>query len=376
MDAYGNPSSLHSAGLEAGELVRQAREQVFDALGVLPYARIDAALPLGAGNPKGKRLFFTSCGSESDNLAIFGLLRAKHFRKIPRIITTDSEHPAILSGIRTLAEQGRIEAVLLSTKGGTLDMEELENALTPETLLVSIMLVNNETGAIYDIKDAFARVKRKVPTAVTHTDAVQGFGKLRLPYDRLGADMITISGHKIGAPKGIGGLLVANSLLVAKQLSPLIYGGGQEGGLRSGTENVVGIVGLGAACAHLKEILPDFEGRMQGLREAFLSHLPAGCRVNQPVGRFAPHIISLTLPGIRSETMLRYLSGRGICVSNGSACSSHKKQGNTVLEGFGLTPAEAASTIRISMGEQNTEEELILAADAIADGCSELVARK
>lgn len=370
-EAFGNPSSLHFAGLEAAKIVKEARDRLYEALDVPPYARIDAALPLGAGNPKGKRLFFTSGGSESDNLAVFGTVEAKNFRKIPRIITTDSEHPAMLAPLRALADRGRIELVLLSTKGGRIDLRELDAALTPDTLLVSVMLVNNETGAVYDIAAAFALVKRRVPAAITHTDAVQGFLKLNLPLSRLGADLITISGHKIGGPKGIGGLLVDNGLLTAKRLVPLIYGGGQEGGLRSGTENVAGIAGFGAAAAYGKARLTGFESRMRSLREAFTARLTPDLQINNPETA-APHIISLTLPGIRSETMLRRLSGQGICISNGSACSSHGRKGNPVLTAFGLTPEQAAATIRISMGEDNTPADLTAAADAIVQGCRQL----
>lgn len=374
VEDFGNPSSLHAPGLAAAVMVKKARDQLYDALGVPPFGRIDAALPLGAGNPKGKRLFFTSCGTESDNLAIFGAIRAKNFRKTPRIITTDSEHPAMLAPLNDLAARGAVDLVLLSTAGGKIDLPELESVLTPETLMVSIMLVNNETGARYDVESAFALAKRKVPSVITHTDAVQGFLKLNLPYSRLGADLITVSGHKIGAPKGIGGLLVDNGLLIAKRISPLLYGGGQEGGLRSGTENVMGIVGFGEAAAYGKRTLPEFEGRMRSLRAAFAARIAesaSGLRINEPAA-CAPHIISLTLPGIRSETMLRYLSDRGIYVSNGSACSSHGKKGNRVLESFGLTRGEADSTIRISMGDGNREDDLTAAADAILRGCGEL----
>lgn len=371
MECYGNPSSLHAPGLSAAAMVKRARDQLYDALGVPAFGRIDAGLPLGAGNPKGKRLFFTSCGSESDNLAVFGLLRAKNFRKTPRIITTDSEHPAMMTGLRALSERGAIDLALLSTAGGKIDLSELEDALTPETLLLSIMLVNNETGARYDVESAFALAKRKIPSVITHTDAVQGFLKLNLPFGRLGADLITVSGHKIGGPKGIGGLLVDNALLIAKRIAPLIYGGGQEGGLRSGTENVIGIVGFGEAAVYGKRVLPGFEEKMRDLRAAFAGRISAELRINE-AAVFAPHIISLTLPGVRSETMLRYLSDRGIYVSNGSACSSHGRKGNAVLERFGLTPGEADSTIRISMGDGTTEEDVIAAADAIVRGCGEL----
>lgn len=374
METFGNPSSLHRAGLEAAELLRIARERVYAALGVPEYARIDAALPLGAGNPGGRRIFFTSSGTEADNLALFGTVYAKNYRKTPRIITTNSEHPAILSALTALADRRLCEPIFLSTRGGRIDPEEFDAALTPETLLVSIMTVNNETGAIYPVRELFARAKKKNPNVITHTDAVQGFGKLNRSFDRLGADLVTVSAHKIGGPKGVGALLVAGRLLTAHRIVPLIYGGGQEGGLRSGTENLIGIVGFGAACRHLESELPRFEEKMSALREELRRNLPEGCRINE-AEQTAPHIVSLTLPSVRSETMLRYLSERSIAVSNGSACSSHKRQGNRVLEGFGLTADQADSTIRLSLGSENTPEQMRTVAKAIGDGCRELVHR-
>ncbi len=373
-EKFGNPSSVHAAGIEAAALVKEGRNAVFDAFSLPVSRRVDGSLPMGAGARDAYRFIFTSCGSEADNMTVFGLLHAKKFRETPRIITTDSEHPAMLESISAAVRSGLCEAVYLSTKGGVIDLSELDGALTPNTLLVSVMTVNNETGALYDIKKIFAAVKKKVPTAVCHTDAVQGFLKTKTDFIRSGADIVTVSGHKIGAPKGIGGMLVSNALLISKRLSPLVYGGGQEGGLRSGTENVIGIAAMGAAAAYEKANLEENIGKYRKLREIFENRLnslcensavPISARINKPEN-FSDHIISLTVSGVRSETLVRALSGDGICISNGSACSSHKAKKGGVLESFGLSRDDADSTVRISLCGGNTESDMIAAADAIA----------
>ena len=374
-EIFGNPSSVHAVGLAAAQTVREARRQVEDALSVPAFLRVDDRLPIGAGARNAFRFFFTSCGSESDNTAVFGLLHAKKFRELPRIITTDSEHPAMLEAISAAKRLGLCESVLLPTVGGVVDTAALDAALTPNTLLVSVMTVNNETGAVYDIRNIFRRVKARVPGAICHTDAVQGFLKLDFPFARSGADLVSISGHKLGAPKGIGGLLVSNELLVSKRIVPLVYGGGQESGLRSGTENVIGIAALGAACDFERSRLSQSLAKMHTLRELFAARIGAvgsGARINTPPV-CAEHIISLTLPRVRSETLVRALSNEGICISNGSACSSHgSHRKKSVLEAFGLSADEADSTVRISLCPDNSESDVIAAADAIAENVNKL----
>lgn len=359
MDCFGNPSSLHSAGLAAQKRIQSAREAVTAALGI----RSKTAY----------RLLFTSSGSEANNQILFGCLSAKKFRQPPRIVTTDSEHPSLLAPLAVLEKQG-VEVIRLSTRGGALSLEELEEALTDNTLLLSLMTVNNETGALYDIQSAFALAKAKNPAIITHTDCVQGFLKVRFSPEKAGADAVTISAHKIHGPKGVGGLLVAQPLLTSKRLAPLLYGGGQEGGLRSGTENTIGIAGFGKAAEEGAAALPAFLERMPLLRKIFIAALPAEVRVNTPKNG-APHILSITLPGIRSETMLHFLSAAGIFVSSGSACSSNKKEANYVLPAFGLSSAEADSTLRISLSNNTTEEELLFTAEKIREGLSLLVRR-
>lgn len=334
---WGNPSSRHRVGMDAHRLTEAAREQVLFALGVRDTA-------------SGK-LFFCGSGTEADNLAVFGTAYAKPSRTVKRMIVTDSEHPAILEPMKQLSVRGGFEIVRLSTRGGVLDLAELEAALTPNTVLLSIMAVNNETGARYDLASAFALAKQKVANVITHTDAVQAFRKIPFSPSKVGADMVTVSGHKIHGPKGIGALYVSGKVLTAKQIVPLIYGGGQEQGMRSGTENVIGIAGFGAAATR-----PPMGTATAAVREHILSHLPEGVRANLPPVA-APHILSLTLPDVKSETVLNDLSAKGICISAGSACASHGKGASHVSLAFGLTAAEADTTVRISLDDTATVEE-------------------
>lgn len=358
---YANPSSLHAMGQSARKLVEEARKRLLSALDVrLPDTR---------------RVIFTSCGTEANNLAIYGVLRAKKFRFLPRIITTDSEHPSILEPLADLERRGEAEVIHLSTKNGRIDLSELDTALNDRTILLTLMLVNNETGAVYDVASAFRLAKRKVPTLLTHTDLTQGFLKV-LPkggYDKLGADLITLSGHKIHAPKGVGALIVSAELLKAKRLIPCQYGGGQEDGLRSGTENVMGITALGAAAKAGKATAAEDIARMTTLRMQFVQSLPESVCVNQPTGETAPHIVSITLPRIKSQTALNALSAKGIAVSSGSACSSHGGHGSYVLLAFGLAPEEADCTLRISLSRYTTDQELLTAAEAIREVCDTLI---
>ena len=359
-ECFYNPSSLHFGGQAAHKLVETARRQILTALDVrLPNTR---------------KVIFTSSGTEANNLAIFGVIHAKKFRFLPRIITTDSEHPSVLEPLNYLAGKGEIEVVKLSTKAGKLDLTELQAALNERTVLVTLMQVNNETGAIYDIGTAFTLTKRLCPTAITHTDLTQGFLKV-LPkggYDKLGADMMTVSGHKLHAPKGIGALVVSTDLLKSKRLIPHLYGGGQEGGLRSGTENVLGIAALGSAIAAGKALAPSFQEKMTALRRVFIENLPDSVQINTP-DHHSNHIISITLPSIKSQSALNALSAMGIFVSSGSACSSHGGHGSYVLLSYGLTPGEADCTLRISLSRYTTDQELLTAARGVKEVCDTLV---
>ena len=359
MEAFGNPSSLHSLGLSAEKIVTASRDAIFSALNIR--------------NKDAYRLYFTSSGSEANNQVLFGAAKAKNFRFTPRIITTDSEHPSVLEPLSVLKNSG-VEIVTLSTKGGKISLDEVREAVNERTILISIMAVNNETGAIYDLKSIFSLAKRLNPQIITHTDCVQGFLKIPFSPETVMADAVSLSAHKIHGPKGVGALLLSKALITAKRVTPLIYGGGQEGGMRSGTENVIGIAGFGAAAKEAAASLTTFREEALALREAFLSALPQEVKVNKPE-KFAPHIISITLPRLRSETLLHRLSAEGIFVSSGSACASNKKGSNYVLPAFGLSSEDADSTLRISLSRNTTKEDLLFTAERIAAAMNELIKR-
>ena len=359
MEIYGNPSSTHKAGIEARRVVDEAREKV--------------AYALGAGRVNPENLIFTSCGSESNNTAILGVAYAKENRRANNIITTDSEHPSVDNVMKKLEKDG-FNVVRISTKGGKLNEEEFLSAVDDKTLLISMMLVNNETGAVYDVKKLFNMAKRKNPDIVTHCDAVQGFLKVAFTPKSLGSDLVSISAHKIHGPKGVGALYISPEIIKAKKIVPYIIGGGQESGYRSGTENIIGIAGFGAAAEESRANFASNVQKMTALRNICEKAVTqAGARVNMPTGERAPHVLSVILPNIKSETMLNYLSGNGICISAGSACSAHAKNMSATLLGFGLTPREADCTVRISFSEYNTEEETEKFATIFKQGIDTLV---
>ena len=342
---YGNPSSLHRKGQEAEELVRLAREQILQGLGLRPRQKDGVVV-------------FTSCGTEATALALFGTAHAKARRTANRILTTDSEHPSVSRALERLAQEG-FEVVRIPTRGGVLDTAALTAALDKPIFLASLMLVNNETGAVYAVGDAFRQIKARYPEAVTHCDAVQGFMKLPFTPSTLCADLITLSGHKVHAPKGIGALYIAAPMLKAKKIVPFLVGGGQEEGMRSGTENVLGISAFGAAVEDLRLRKAERAAHMAELNAYVLERLGAlPLRINRPTGEAAPHIVNITLPDIKSETMLHALSADGIYVSSGSACSSHSHHPSESLLAFGLTPHEADCSLRISFSEYNTKEDV------------------
>lgn len=359
MDVYGNPSSTHKAGMEARKIIDDAREKV--------------AMALGAGRVGAENLIFTACGSESNNTAILGTAYAKEKRRANKIITTDSEHPSVENVMKKLEKDG-FEVVRLSTKGGVINEQEFLTAVDEKTLLVSIMLVNNETGAVYDVKKLFSMAKRKNPEIVTHCDAVQGFLKIPFTPKTISADLVSISAHKIHGPKGVGALYISPEIIKAKKIVPYIIGGGQEGGYRSGTENIVGIAGFGTAAEQERADFAANITKITSLRdmcEKLVSE--TGARPNIPDGSRSPHVLSVTLPDIKSETMLNHLSGSGICISAGSACSAHSKNMSSTLLGFGLTPHEADCTVRISFSRLNTEKDIHAFGAAFKQGIDTLV---
>lgn len=359
MECYGNPSSLHSRGLEARAILRDARAAVATAL----------------GERRGK-LIFTSCGSEASNLAILGSARAKTRRAARRIVITDSEHPSVENPVAALEKEG-FEVFRIATKGGRLDPRSVEEALSEPVFLISLMLVNNETGAVYDVADVFHRAKAAYPDVICHCDAVQGFLKVKFSPTALGADMVTVSGHKVHAPKGIGALWVSDRIIKEKKLVPVLLGGGQEDGFRSGTENTLGIAAFAAAASDGFATLDRDIAAMRNVRNCF-AELPTlaehGIVINEP-SVAAPHIISVTMPGIRSETVLHFLSSKGICVSAGSACSSHSNKTSRALLAFGLSAREADCTVRASLSRYSTVEDVAALADALTEAAERLVRR-
>ena len=359
MEIYGNPSSLHGMGQAAHALLYRARAQV--------------AVALGVKGVKPNELIFTSCGTEASALAIFGAIYAKPRRFGRRVMTTNCEHPSVEEAMKRLEADG-LEVVRIPTKNGVLDTEAAIAALSEPTVLVSMMMVNNETGARFDVEKVFAAAKAKDSRTVTHCDAVQGF--LKVPFTPAGihADLVTVSAHKIHGPKGVGALYVHPEIIKTKRITPYLVGGGQESGLRSGTENTVGICGFGAA-AQAGYVAREADlSKMTALRDRLEGKLRAmGVQMNIPAAERAPHILNLTLPDIKSQTMLNYLSAKGICVSSGSACSSHSAKVSPSLAAFGLTAHEADCSLRVSFSAQNTEAEADAFCEALGQGIGTLV---
>lgn len=360
MECYGNPSSLHSKGFESSKMIAEARNKILTSL----FVR----------NGKAENLVFTAGGTEADNLALLGVAYAKT-RRATRIITTDSEHSAIENTLKALENDG-FDVVRLSTKNGVINLDEFKSVMNKNTLLVSIMHVNNETGAVYNIKECFKIAKEMNPDVVTHTDAVQSYMKLKVSPTELCADLVSISAHKIHGPKGIGALYVSPEVIKKKQLKPIIYGGGQEFGFRSGTENLIGIVGFGAAAERGFKNLAKDVSKMRELRAYAIEKLSElNVKMNLPQGDCAPHVINITLPSIKSETMLHHLSAKDIYVSSGSACSSNSatKRVSRALHGFGLSDFDADCSMRISFSPFNTKEDIDELITQLKEGIEKLV---
>ena len=330
---YGNPSSLHPMGLRAAALVGESRSIVAEALGCLS-----------------EELIFTSGGTESDNWALFGMAQG---RRRGHIITTAVEHSAVLNSAKTLEGRGFEVTYLPPDDAGGVSAGAVEQALREDTFLVSAMMVNNETGAVTKIREIAEVLHRKGSGALLHTDAVQGFLKLPFSARDLGADLISVSGHKIGGPKGIGALYIREGV----RLRPLIFGGGQEGGLRPGTEATAQIVGFAAACRYGKEHLEEHIRVMEALKAYTLERLASEVPEAKRIGwGGAPHILSISLPGYPSETLVRFLGEEGVCVSAGSAC--HKGKPSHVIAAMKLPPKEAKGAIRVSFCPENMREDI------------------
>ncbi len=350
---FGNPSSLHKAGLDAQLAVDNVRKIIGKAIAADPSC-----------------IYFTSGATESNNMAILGATGAYGKRK-PKIVTTSVEHSSVEKAMEYL-EQNGFEVVRVSPdRNGKIPHEKIVNAVDDRTCLVSMMMVNNETGYILPVRRAFYGIKKLYPQCVTHCDAVQGFMKLPFKVSELNADIISFSGHKIYAGKGVGGLYLKKGV----RLENLNFGGGQEKGLRSGTENVPMIASLGAAvnkfCGNISERYKNAED----LKEKLCSKLLTidGIYINSHEDA-SPYIINISVPGIRSEIMLHYLEEREIYVSSGSACSKGAKSG--VLKEFGIKDNFADSAIRISISHETTASELAALVSGIEDAMGSLVKSK
>lgn len=349
---YGNPSSLHMKGIEAERFVETAKKKIAKTLRVSE-----------------KEIIFTSGGTESNNLAIIGAAMANR-RAGNHIITTSIEHASVENPMEFLKEQGFEITYLSVDENGIISLEELEEAVTEQTILVSMMQVNNEIGAIEPVAEAAELIKKKNPATLIHVDAIQSYGKMYIYPKKLGIDMLSVSGHKIHGPKGSGFLWVREKT----KLKPLILGGGQQKGMRSGTENVPAIAGLGEAAEEIYENLDEKRAHLYGLKQRFIDGIEKleGTHVNGKTGEdSAPHIVSVSFEGIRSEVLLHSLEDRGIYVSSGSACSSNnhagKQKGSKTLRNIHLKENLLDSTLRFSFSVHTTEEEIDYALEVLGE---------
>ncbi len=363
-ECYANPSSLHKMGYEAERALSAAR-----------------AVILGTLKDKCGEVIFTASGSEANNLAIIGraLSKTRYLTSGAKIITTEGEHASVNAPLARLEAMG-FRVVRIPTVGGKTDLDAMRHALDKSTVLVSMMMVNNETGALYDSVSVKNMMKELSPEAYLHIDATQSY--LKIPFTRAscGADMITLSSHKIEGPKGVGALVLDKRILKEKGCSALILGGGQENGLRSGTENVPGACAFAKAAELAYAELDANLRHMNELRDYLIERL--ACDELSAISptlpeSHAPHILNITLPKIKSETMLHYLSSLGIYVSSGSACSSHSHgDASSALTAYGRSEADADSSIRISLSRHTEKEDIDALIKGLKDGLKRLARMK
>ncbi len=337
---YGNPSSMHAKGVQAEHYIKETKEILAKLLKV-----------------KDKEIVFTSGGTESDNLALIGAARANR-RRGNHLITSSIEHPAILNTMRYLEEEEDFRVTFLPVdRYGRVNLEALKEALCPETILVSIMYVNNEVGSVQPVQQAADIVKAYNKDILFHVDAVQGFGKYRIYPKKEKVDMLSLSGHKIHGPKGTGALYIGEQV----KIRPIVFGGEQQKNIRSGTENVPGIAGLGLAAKTIYDGLEEKVARMRALKARFIEGVQNLDDITIH-GLYdetsAPHIISVGFAGVRSEVLLHALEEKGIYVSSGSACASNHPAISGVLKGIGAQKEYLDATLRFSMSEFTTEEEI------------------
>ena len=349
-ETYGNPSSLHRLGKDCKLELENARRIIAESLAVTP-----------------EEIYFTAGGTEANNLAILGACRA-HSAGGNHLVTTTAEHAAVTKPVRSLKRQGW-SVDYVSADGGRLDMEALEKAITEETVLVSVMMVNNETGCIFPVREVKQIIKQKRSSALLHCDAVQGYGKLFFDAAGCGADLISVSAHKIHGVKGAGALYVKRGVA----MEPIVFGGGQEGGLRSGTESSPLIAAFGEAVRIAFGGMPEAVKRMVKLRdyclEAIAAEIPAAVLNSDKQG--APHIVNFSLPPVKSQVMVDYMSNKGIYLSGGAACKSNYARGPSVLESLGLSRQLAESALRVSFSAANTELEIERFITVLRAGCRE-----
>jgi len=347
---YGNPSSMHNKGMDAENLVRHAREAIAKTI-----------------KADDRCILFTSGGTESDNMALIGAARA-NARAGKHIITTKVEHPAILETCRFLENEDFEVTYLGTDRYGRIDLDELKESIRPDTILVSIMHTNNEIGSLMPIEEAGKLIKSIDPKILFHVDAVQGYGKYRIYPSRMNIDLMSVSGHKIHGPKGTGFLYIGEKV----KIHPIIHGGGQQKNLRSGTENVPGIVGLATAAELIYRDLDRDIDHLYHLKEKLIQGFGEieNTVINGYTGReSAPHIISLSVDGIRSEVLLHALEDKGIYISAGSACASNKPAISETLKAIGVENRFLDSTVRFSLCAQNTDEQ----ADYVLQAMREII---
>ena len=345
---YGNPASKHRKGMEAEQYIREARKIIADSMKV-----------------QDKEILFTSGGSESNNMALICTAWANQ-RAGKHIISTAIEHPSVYNPLGVLEELGFEVTILPVDHDGHISLKELEEAIRPDTILVSTMYVNNEVGAVEPVEEISRVIKAKNPSALYHVDAIQAYGKYVIRPKKQGIDLLSVSSHKIHGPKGVGFLYIRSGV----KIKPLIYGGGQQAGMRSGTENVPGVAGFGAA---VKEMYTDHAEKIQkliGLKDYMTDRLGEieGTVINSKKGEAsAPQIVSVSFEGVRSEVLLHALEDKGIYVSSGSACSSNHPGISGTLKGIGVAQKLLDSTIRISFSIFNTKEEVDYTIDVLKE---------
>ena len=345
---YGNPAAKHRKGMEAEQYIREARKIIADSMKV-----------------QEKEILFTSGGSESNNMALICTAWANQ-RAGKHIISTAIEHPSVYNPLGVLEELGFEVTILPVDHDGHISLKELEEAIRPDTILVSTMYVNNEVGAVEPVEEISRVIKAKNPSALYHVDAIQAYGKYVIRPKKQGIDLLSVSSHKIHGPKGVGFLYIRSGV----KIKPLIYGGGQQAGMRSGTENVPGVAGFGAA---VKEMYTDHAEKIQkliGLKDSMTDRLGEieGTVINSKKGEAsAPQIVSVSFEGVRSEVLLHALEDKGIYVSSGSACSSNHPGISGTLKGIGVAQKLLDSTIRISFSIFNTKEEVDYTIDVLKE---------